>query len=103
MGLFHEVFFCKIHKNTPVAETLFNKVAGVYPATSMKKGLPHRCFLMNVTRYLRHLKILKAPLGDCLYSTEKYFTNKKEKNPLRKEKNMEVAFKKNNDTRRTKT
>ena len=33
-------FFCKIHKKTPVPESLFNKVVGLYPTTSMKERTP---------------------------------------------------------------
>ena len=33
-------FFCKIHKKKSVPESLFNKVAGLYPATSLKVSTP---------------------------------------------------------------
>ena len=36
--------FRKIHRKTPVPESLFNKVAGLRPATLLKKRLWHRCF-----------------------------------------------------------
>ena len=37
MDLFREkIFFYKIHKKTPVLESLFNKVTGLYPANSLK-------------------------------------------------------------------
>ena len=67
-----------------------------------KKGLQHRSFLMNFARYLRHL-FYRTPLDESFCSTEKYFTNKIVKNPLRKEKKVETACKKNNDTHKTKT
>ena len=55
---------------------------------------------------LRDTKIqlfCRKPSGNCFCSTQKSFTNKIEKNPLRKEK-IETACKKNNDlyTRRRK-
>ena len=37
MELFREFFFSKIHKKTPVPESLFNKVIGCYPETSLKE------------------------------------------------------------------
>ena len=44
-----------------------------------------------------------TPPGNCFCYTEKYFANKIEKNPLRKEKKIETACKEKNDTRETKT
>ena len=146
MELFREdIFFCKIHKKTPVPKSLFNKVTDrslssevvpercsvkkvfwnvismkllcmgcftlchgcspvnllhifrtpcpkntsggllLYPATSLKKRLQHKCFLMNFARCLTHLFYRKL-WGKCFCPTEKYFTNKIVKNPQRKEK-----------------
>ena len=73
----------KIHIKTPVSKYVFNKVAGLYPATSLKENFPKRCLLMNCEGYLRQLFYRTSP-GDCFCSTEKYFTNKIEKNLLRK-------------------
>ena len=56
---------------------------------------------MNFARYLRNT-FHRTPPGYCFCSTEKYFTNKIVKNPLRKEK-KETACKKCNDTCRIKT
>ena len=92
MELFRELCCCcccccyKIHKKTTVPESLFYKVIGFYPATSIKKGLQYRCFLMNFAKYVRHL-FYGTPLGDSFCSTKKYFTNKIIKKSLRKEKN----------------
>ena len=67
-----------------------------------KKRLRWRCFLMNFARCLRQF-FYRTPPGDCLCSTEKYFTNKIVKSPLKKKKKkMETAGKKSNDTRRIK-
>ena len=66
------IFFSRIHKKTPVLESNFNKVTGVYPATSLKKGLQHRCFLVNFARYLTHL-FYRTPPGDYVCSTEKIY------------------------------
>ena len=57
---------------------------------------------MNFARYLRNL-FYGTPPGNCFCSMEKYFVNKTEKNPLRKEKKIETACKEKNDTRETKT
>ena len=77
--------FCKIHKKTPVLESLFNKVTDLYPAT-LTQDSPTGVFWWVSARYLRHL-FYRTPPGDSFCSTEKYFTNKIVKNPLRKEKN----------------
>ena len=37
-------FFCRIHKKTPVLEFHFNKVTGLYPATSLKERTPTQVF-----------------------------------------------------------
>ena len=34
------IFLCKIHKKTPVLESHFNKVTGLYPAISLKERTP---------------------------------------------------------------
>ena len=66
---FREKLFRKIYKKTPVLESLFIEVTGLYSATSLK-GLQHRFFLMNLVRYLRHL-FYRTPPDDCFCSTEK--------------------------------
>ena len=43
----------KIHKKTPVSESLFNKVAALKPLDFGKKRLWKRCFLMNFAKCLR--------------------------------------------------
>ena len=48
--------FCQILeavKKTPVPETPFHKVAGLSPATLLKKSLLHRCFPVNFAKFLR--------------------------------------------------
>ena len=37
---------CEFHRNTPVFESLFNKVAGL-------RRLQHRCFLVKFAKFLR--------------------------------------------------
>ena len=37
-------FFFKIHKKTPVSESLFNKVTDLYPATLLKEKTPIQVF-----------------------------------------------------------
>ena len=44
--------FQKIHKKLNVPESLFNKVAGLRPATLLKKRLWHRCFPINFVKLL---------------------------------------------------
>ena len=45
-------------------ETLFNKVAGLKPATSLKKILWHRCFPVNFAKFLRK-PFFQNTSGDC--------------------------------------
>ena len=45
--------FREIPRKTPVPESLFNKVAGLRPATLLKKRLWHRCFPGNFVKFLR--------------------------------------------------
>ena len=56
--------FYKIHRKTPVSETFFNKVAGLLPATYLKKRLWYRCFTGNFVKFLRatFLQITSEPL-----------------------------------------
>ena len=59
--------FCQIleaAKKTPVPETLFDKVAGLRPATLLKKSRLHRCFPVNFAKFLRNL-FYKIPRDDC--------------------------------------
>ena len=91
--LFHEFFFlCKIQKKTPVSESLFNKVTGLYLATSVKERTPTQVFSDQF------YEIHKTPfLTEHLQATafaEKYFTNKIVKNPLRKEKKWKQLVRK---------
>ena len=37
----------------PVLESLFNKVVGLKPCNFFKKALQHRCFPVNVTKFIR--------------------------------------------------
>ena len=86
--------FRKIYKKTPVPESLFNKVAGFYPATSPKERRPTQVFSENFARYLIHLFYRIPPGDDCFCFTEKHFTNKIEKSPLRKEKKWKQLVRK---------
>ena len=50
--------FLKISQNpqeNACARSLFNKVAGLRPATLLKERLWHRCFLVNFTKFLETL------------------------------------------------
>ena len=45
--------FRKIHRKTPVPEALFCTVAGLEPATLLKKRLWHKSFPVNFAKFLR--------------------------------------------------
>ena len=67
--------FHKIDRKTPVPETLFNKVAGLRPATLLKKSLWHRCFPVNFVKFLRNL-FQRASPDDCFQKTKICFKTK---------------------------
>ena len=46
--------FHKIHRKTPVLDTFFNKLAGLRPATLLKKRLWYRCFPVNFVKFLQN-------------------------------------------------
>ena len=50
------------------SEPLFNKAAGLRPATLLKKKLWRRCFPMSFARFLR-TSFYRTPLGDCFWSS----------------------------------
>ena len=56
--------FCKIYRKTPLLESLFHNVAGLRPATSLKKRLQHNCFHKNFPKFLRTL-FYRTRRGDC--------------------------------------
>ena len=45
--------FHKIHRKTSVPILFFNKVAGLRPASLLKKRPWHRCFPLNFAKFLR--------------------------------------------------
>ena len=59
--------FCKIHRKTPVPESLFNKVPGLRPTTLLKKDSSTGVFLRILRDFLEHL-FYRTPLVDCFYS-----------------------------------
>ena len=86
------VFSCKL---LHIFRTPFPKDTSggllLYPVTSLKEKTPTELFSDEFARYLIHLFYRTSP-DNCFCSTEKCFTNK-----------IEIACKKNNDTRKTKT
>ena len=51
----------------PVPESLFNKVAGLRPATLLKKRLWYKCFPMNFAKFSQEYLSYKTPLDEiCL-------------------------------------
>ena len=49
--------FCKFHKETPLLESLFNKVSGLKTCNFIKKRIQHSCFPLKFARFLigKHL------------------------------------------------
>ena len=81
---------CKTHKKTPVLNSHFNKITGLYPAVSLRERTPIQVFSGEFC------KILKTPF---LQNTSRrlllfyYFISKIVKDPLRKGKKIETACK----------
>ena len=101
-SFFHEIFFCKIHKKTPVLESQVNKVTGLYPEISLKERTPTQVFSGEFG------EILKTPFSQntcrrvlLFFGKNKLSANSKE--PSEKRENIEKACKKNNHTGKTKT
>ena len=62
---------------TPVLKSLFNKVTGLKACNFIKRNLQHRCFLVNIVKFLR-TPILKNICG-CFYAVsflQHYFHRK---------------------------
>ena len=47
--------FAKFTEKTHVSESVFNKIAGLWPATLVKKRLSYRFFAVNFAKFLRTL------------------------------------------------
>ena len=55
---------CNIHRETPVLEPLFSKVASLEAYKFIKKRLQHTCFPVNIANFLRKF-YLKNTTGGC--------------------------------------
>ena len=88
----------KIHWKTPVLGSLFNKVADLYPATSLKERTPTKVLSDNFCQILK-TELLQATAS--VLRKNILPTNSKELSEKRKV--MDAVCKKNNDMRRTKT
>ena len=51
--------FCNIHTKTPVLESPFNRLAGLKTCNFLKKIIQHRCFPVNISKFLRTLILTK--------------------------------------------
>ena len=50
-------------------ESVFNKVAGLWPTTLLKKRLWHRCFPVNFAQFLRTPFLRNTAFDDCFWIT----------------------------------
>ena len=87
-------FFCKIHKKTPVLESHFNKVTGLYPANSLKERTPNRVFSDEFCELLKTTFLQNTSRRLLLFYGKKYFINIIVKNPLRKGKKWKQLVRK---------
>ena len=51
-----------------------NKFVGLTPATLSKKRFRHKCFPVNLVKFLR-TRVLQTPLDDCLYPPKRGIYN----------------------------
>ena len=51
--------FCNIQSKTPLLESLFNKMVGLWAYNFIKKGLQHRCCPVNIAKFLRTAFFIK--------------------------------------------
>ena len=61
--------FRKFHGKPPILNSLFNKVADLQTWTFIKKRLQHRCFLVNIVKFLR-ASIRSTSANDCFNISE---------------------------------
>ena len=81
---------------TTVSDSLFNKAAGLQTSNFLKKWLQHRCFTVNVAKFLRAVFFYITPLVTAFMSTRKgrRRCGKKEQGKIfqMKEKNEHILF-----------
>ena len=75
--------FAKLTGNHLCQSLVFNKVAGLKPATLLKKGLWHRCFPVNFAKLLRTPFFAKHFQANASIICEVYLGTQKSKNRLR--------------------
>ena len=51
--------FRNIHRKTPVLESVFNRLAGFKTCNFLKKRLRHRCFPVDIAKFLKTLILTK--------------------------------------------
>ena len=54
--------FRNIHRKRPVLVSLFDKVAGLKVCNFIKTRIQHRCFPVNIAKFLRKQFFFKTPL-----------------------------------------
>ena len=67
-------YFTKFTGKHLCQSLFFNKIAGLRPATLLKKGLWHRCFLVNFVTFLRTL-FTQNTSGGCFWYENKGKSN----------------------------
>ena len=59
--MFFKIGVLTIRRKTSVLESFFNKVQDFQACNSIKKGLRHMCFHVNITKFLRTAFFKKKP------------------------------------------
>ena len=76
-SIFSEAVVQKFHRETPVFESLINKVARLKPCKFIKKRLQHMCFPVKNTNFLK-TPFLQNTSGSCFYFLScSYWSTKK--------------------------
>ena len=55
---------CNIHRETPVLESFFNKVASLKACSIIKKKVQYRCFAVNIAKCVRTTFFYRPPTAD---------------------------------------
>ena len=82
-------------------ESHFNKVTGLYPATSLKERTPTQVFSSEFCEIHKTTFLQNTSRRLLLFYRKKHFINKIARNSLRKWEKMETACKKNNHKTKT--
>ena len=65
--------FYNIHRKKPAVESLFHKVAGLEVCDLIRKRFQHRCFPVNIAKFLRTAFFTERLVSGCFWICRKYW------------------------------